>query len=107
MVLKVPVAPHVNSIPPYKPGRAMSSVAREFGLKMGTIVKLASNENPLGMSPRARAALDGFGDDLARYPDPECIELRTALAAKHDVPMDWIIVGNGSAEILQTAARAF
>jgi len=85
----------------------MSSVAREFGLKMGTIVKLASNENPLGMSPRARAALDGFGDDLARYPDPECIELRTALAAKHDVPMDWIIVGNGSAEILQTAARAF
>jgi len=85
----------------------MSSVAREFGLKVGTIVKLASNENPLGMSPLARQAVEAFSDDLARYPDPECIELRTALSAKHNVPMDWIIVGNGSAEILQTASRAF
>ncbi|HEY4200650.1 MAG TPA: histidinol-phosphate transaminase [Devosiaceae bacterium] len=107
MVLKVPVAPHVNSIPPYKPGRAMSSVAREFGLQLGTIVKMASNENPLGMSPKAREAVNAFSDDLARYPDPECIDLRSALARKHNVPMDWIIVGNGSAEILQTASRAF
>lgn len=107
MVLKVPVAPHVNNIPPYKAGRAMASVAREFGLQTATIVKLASNENPLGMSPKAREAIRTFSDDLARYPDPEAIDLRTALSAKHNVPMDWIIVGNGSAEILQMASRAF
>lgn len=107
MALSVPVAPHVNGIPPYKPGRAMASVAREFGLTQGTIVKLASNENPLGMSPKARAAVRNFDEDLARYPDPECIELRSALSVKHNIPMDWIIVGSGSAEILQMAARAF
>jgi histidinol-phosphate aminotransferase len=107
MALEVPVPQHVGKVPPYQPGRAMASVAREFGLKLGGIIKLASNENPLGMSPRARAALVSAAEDPSRYPDADGIALREKLAARHGVPIDWILLGSGSAEILQLAARTF
>ena len=100
-------ATHVDQVPPYQPGRAMASVGREFGLKLGSIIKLASNENPLGMSPLARAALATPIDDLARYPDADALALKEKLAARHGVPISWLTIGSGSAEVLQLAARSF
>ena len=61
--------PYVRSISPYQPGKPITELAREFGLAVGSIVKLASNENPLGMSPKARGAMLAEIDGLARYPD--------------------------------------
>src|SRR6185312_9959954 len=107
MALEVPVPQHVGKVPPYQPGRAMASVAREFGLKLGGIIKLASNENPLGMSPRARAALVSAAEDPSRYPDADGIALREKLAARHGVPIDWILLGSGSAEISQYAFTSY
>jgi histidinol-phosphate aminotransferase len=106
MSFDVRVPEHVGKVPPYQPGRAMASVSREFGLKLGSIVKLASNENPLGMSPLAQASLQRLLDDPARYPDSDAVELREKLAARHHVPVEWVTVGSGSAEILQLAAHS-
>src|SRR5581483_5964129 len=64
-------------------------------------------ENPLGMSPHARAAFIAAAEDPSRYPDADGIELREKLAARHGVPMEWILLGSGSAEILQLASRTF
>ncbi|HYP80610.1 MAG TPA: histidinol-phosphate transaminase, partial [Steroidobacteraceae bacterium] len=70
------------------------------GIAQDRIVKLASNENPLGASPRALAALSGAAIDLSRYPDSDCAALSAAIAAFHDVPRDWIVVGAGSESVL-------
>ena len=107
MALEVPVPEHIGKVPPYQPGRAMASVGREFGLKLGSVIKLASNENPLGMSPRARAALVALAEDPSRYPDADGTELREKLAQRHGVPREWVTLGSGSAEILMLAARTF
>jgi len=72
-----------------------------------TIVKLASNENPLGISPRALAAIRGALDDLARYPDGNGFELKQALMRRYGVAMESLVLGNGSNDVLDLAARAF
>ena len=98
---------HIRSIAPYQPGKPISELAREMGLDESKIVKLASNENPLGVSPKAQAAIRDALGDLFRYPDGNGYELKQALVRRYGVPMDSIILGNGSNDVLELAARAF
>src|SRR5260221_4914179 len=78
-----------------------------MGLAEKKIVKLASNENPLGVSPKARAAIKKALAELARYPDGNAFELKAALSRRHGVPQECIVVGNGSNDLLELAAGAF
>ncbi|HOB60686.1 MAG TPA: histidinol-phosphate transaminase [Candidatus Competibacteraceae bacterium] len=98
-------APGVRSLQPYQPGKPESELRREYGLS--DIVKLASNENPLGPSPRALVAVREALSDMARYPDGNGFELKTALAAKLGVSTAMLTLGNGSNDVLELAARAF
>ncbi|WP_042299936.1 histidinol-phosphate transaminase [Paraburkholderia kururiensis] len=97
---------YVRAIAPYVAGKPISEVAREFGLDEARIVKLASNENPLGMPESAQRAIAQAASELGRYPDSNAFELKAALAARYDVPADWITLGNGSNDILELAAHA-
>ena len=99
--------PYIRSIAPYQPGKPIAELAREMGLPVEDIVKLASNENPLGASPRALAAMENLFMEIARYPDGNGFQLKTALAKKYAVDFDQIVLGNGSNDILELAARAF
>lgn len=98
---------YVRAIAPYPPGKPISELAREMGLDEADIVKLASNENPLGVSPHAHAAIAAVLDGLAMYPDGNGYELKAAIAAKLGVEMDGIVLGNGSNDVLELVARAF
>jgi histidinol-phosphate aminotransferase len=98
---------YVRSIAPYQPGKPISELAREMGLDEAKIVKLASNENPRGIGPRTRAAIDAALADIARYPDGNGFELKQALAARYGVDMPMIVLGNGSNDVLELAALAF
>jgi histidinol-phosphate aminotransferase len=89
----------------YVPGKPIEEVERELGVS--DIVKLASNENPLGTSPKALAAIREVLPELNRYPDGSGFKLRRALAARHGISIEEIILGNGSSEILEMLARAF
>lgn len=97
---------YVRAISPYVAGKPISEVAREFGLDETAIVKLASNENPLGMPESAKAAMAAAVAELGRYPDANGFELKAALSAKYDVPADWLTLGNGSNDVLEIVAHA-
>ena len=99
--------PYVRAIAPYQPGKPISELARELGLEPDEIIKLASNENPLGTSPRAMQAMLQALDDIARYPDGNSFALRDALCAKFGLQPAQLVFGNGSNDILELAARAF
>ena len=99
--------PYVRSIAPYQPGKPISELAREMGLEEASIIKLASNENPLGVSPRARRAIEGILDGVSRYPDGNGFELKQALCSRYGVSAEQIILGNGSNDVLELAARSF
>ncbi len=94
---------YVRQIAPYQAGKPIEELARELGLAPESIVKLASNENPLGMPESARAALLR-ATDLGRYPDANGFALKARLAARYGVPADWLTLGNGSNDILEAAA---
>ena len=98
---------YIRAIAPYQPGKPISELAREMGLDEGRIIKLASNENPLGMSPKARAAIEHALGDLARYPDGNALELKAALASRYGLAPECIVVGNGSNDLLELVAGAF
>ena len=98
---------YVRSIAPYQPGKPISELAREMGLEEASIVKLASNENPLGIGPRTRAAIEGSLGDIARYPDGNGYELKQALSRRYGVDMSAIVLGNGSNDVLELVALAF
>jgi histidinol-phosphate aminotransferase len=98
---------YVRAIAPYQAGKPISEVAREFGLDEAKIIKLASNENPLGMPDSARQAMQDAIADIGRYPDANGFELKTAISERYQIPQDWITLGNGSNDILELAARAF
>ena len=99
--------PYVRAISPYQPGKPIAELARETGIPEESIVKLASNENPLGMSPKARAAMVKAMDDLERYPDGNGFELKAALGARYGVAQEQIVLGNGSNDLLELVARVF
>jgi histidinol-phosphate aminotransferase len=98
---------YVRAIAPYQGGKPIAEVAREFGLDEAKIVKLASNENPLGMPESARQAMQKAMADIGRYPDSNGFDLKATITAKYNVPQDWITLGNGSNDILELAAHAF
>ncbi|CAA9890604.1 Histidinol-phosphate aminotransferase 2 [Candidatus Methylobacter favarea] len=97
--------PGVQQLIPYKPGKPIEELEREFGLTR--VIKLASNENPLGPGKKALAAIQSILKDMALYPDGSGFGLKHALAVKYAVESDQITLGNGSNEILELAARAF
>jgi len=97
---------NIRAISPYQPGKPISELAREMGLAETDIVKLASNENPLGMSEAAREAALAALQDIARYPDGNGFELKSVLSARLGVDAGQIVLGNGSNDILELAARA-
>lgn len=99
------VSPWLASLVPYQPGKPIEEVEREYGIRDS--IKLASNENPLGPSPRALAALREALGGINRYPDGGCFYLKEKLAAKLGVGADQVILGNGSNEILELLARVF
>ncbi|HCK80535.1 MAG TPA: histidinol-phosphate transaminase [Candidatus Competibacter sp.] len=98
-------APGVRTLQPYQPGKPESELRREYGLS--DIVKLASNENPLGPSPKGLTAVREALAHLARYPDGNGFELKTALSNRLQVPVDALTLGNGSNDVLELVARAF
>ncbi len=98
--------PHIREIAPYVGGKPISEVARQFNLDESKIVKLASNENPLGMPKSAQDAMLAAAAELGRYPDSNGFDLKGAIAKKYQVPFEWITLGNGSNDILELTARA-
>jgi len=98
---------YVRRLGRYVPGKPIGELAREFGLAEREIVKLASNENPRGPSPAVRAAIAAATDDLSRYPDGNGFALKAALAVRHRVAPDQIVLGNGSNDVLELVTQAF
>ena len=98
---------YIRAIAPYQPGKPISELAREMGLDEKKIIKLASNENPLGVSPKAKAAIKKELAELGRYPDGNAFELKAALSRRYGVPEECIVVGNGSNDLLEMAAGVF
>lgn len=103
--LRVPLKTQTAS--PYVAGKPIDELARELGLDPATIVKLASNENPLGMSPKAIAAVAALDPaTVSRYPDANGFALKRVIAKHHDVAPDSIVLGNGSENLLELVAKA-
>ncbi|NOY85947.1 MAG: histidinol-phosphate transaminase [Deltaproteobacteria bacterium] len=93
----------VENLVPYQTGKPIEELLREMGLER--IIKLASNENPMGMSPLARKAVQEALNGINRYPDGSAYHLKGLLAEKHGVPGEMIVLGNGSNEILELLAQ--
>src|SRR5271163_2356027 len=93
--------PALQSMPVYQPGRPIEEVARELGLPAASIIKLASNENPLGPSPAALAAMQKAITHLHLYPDGNAFYLKERLAKKLEMKTTNLILGNGSNEIIE------
>lgn len=96
---------YVRSLVPYVPGKPIEETQREYNLKR--VTKLASNENPLGPSPKAVAALKRAAKDLHRYPDASGFHLKQALSRLHGVVPEHFVLGNGSEEIMDLLIRAY
>jgi histidinol-phosphate aminotransferase len=104
--MKTPRRPiHLEGLELYEPGKPIEEVQRESGLR--DVVKLASNENPLGPSPRALEAVRSALAGIHRYPDGPARALREALATRHDLATGQIVIGNGSTDLIDLVARAF
>ncbi len=97
--------PYIRAIAPYQPGKPIADLERELGIS--GIVKLASNENPLGCSPLAVAAMQQAIRTIALYPDGNGFELKEALSKRYAIEPERIVLGNGSNDLLELAARAF
>jgi histidinol-phosphate aminotransferase len=98
---------YVRAIAPYVGGKPIEEVARELDLDAATIIKLASNENPRGPSPRVLDAIANAARDLTRYPDGNGFALKAALSQQLGVPAPQIVLGNGSNDVLELASQAF
>lgn len=99
--------PHIQGLSPYVPGKPIEELARELALNPADIVKLASNENPLGASPKVTAAIAAALPELTRYPDGSGFELKQKLADRYAVSPAQVTLGNGSNDVLDLVARAW
>src|SRR5687768_1480667 len=99
--------PALANLPVYQPGRPIEEVAREHNLPVESVIKLASNENPLGPSPKAVAAMRKALDSLHLYPDGNAFYLKRKVAEKLSVKPEQIVFGNGSNEIIETVEHPF
>lgn len=97
---------YINQIPAYVPGRPVSEIVREYGFKVDEVVKLASNENPLGLPHSARDAINSVLSGASRYPDPHGYDLKKAISNHYGVAFDQIVLGSGSDEILDLIAHS-
>ena len=97
--------PYIRAIAPYQPGKPIAELERELGIS--GIIKLASNENPLGASPAVMQAMHDAIRSIALYPDGNGFELKDALSKCYGVERARIVLGNGSNDLLELAARAF
>jgi histidinol-phosphate aminotransferase len=91
----------------YEPGKPVEETARELGLRPEEIIKLASNENPLGPSPRAKEAMRAAIEEGQLYPDGGGWKLRHAVAGRHDLEIQNVVLGNGSNEIIELLCHCF
>ena len=98
---------NVRAIAAYVPGKPIAETARELGIPEAEILKMASNENPLGPSPRALEAIRGALADLHYYPDGSGFDLKNLLARKLSLAPDNFVLGNGSNDVLELVARTF
>ena len=105
MSLAERVKPHIRELAPYQPGKPIEAVARELGLH--DVIKLASNENPIGPSPKAVEALGAELAGVNRYPDGASFELRAALAERLSVAAEQLVFGCGADELLELVAKCF
>jgi len=96
---------YINRVVPYEPGRPIEEVEREFGRR--GVVKLASNENALGPSPKALRAMRDAIKNVHLYPDGGCSVLKSKLAQIFKLSQDQFVIGNGSNEIIELLARGF
>ena len=96
---------YVRAISPYQPGKPITELAREMGIPVDKILKLASNENPLGMSPKAKKAVEAAIGGIERYPDQ--FDLIKAVAGHCGVAQNQVVLGNGSNDVLDLVARVF
>ena len=96
---------YVRAISPYQPGKPITELAREMGIPVEKILKLASNENPLGMSPKAKRAVAAAINGIERYPDQ--FELIKAVAECCGLAQNQVVLGNGSNDVLDLIARVF
>jgi histidinol-phosphate aminotransferase len=103
--IKQLVPEYIRALAPYPPGMPIEELEREYGILDS--IKLASNENPLGPSPKALAALAAALPNLHRYPDGNCFYLKRALAKKLGLSPECLIFGNGSNEVIELAVRTF
>lgn len=106
MNLRISLNPALKNVPLYQPGRPIEEVARELGLPPGDIIKLASNENPLGVSPKALAAMERVIANLNFYPDGSAFHLKRRLAEKLRLKPENLILGNGSSELIEFVGHA-
>src|SRR5207245_1976885 len=106
MALPLSLNPALQTLPVYQPGRPVEEVARELGLPAEGIIKLASNENPLGPSPAALASMEKVLKHLHLYPDGNAFYLKQKLAQKLGVGPEHLILGNGSNEIIEFVGHA-
>ena len=95
----------ISHIAPYQPGKPIDELKRELGLE--DVIKLASNENPLGCSPLAKQAIVQAIDDIGRYPDGNGFALKQQISQQFGVALNQITLGNGSNDILELVARTF
>lgn len=100
-----PVPPEIAKLVPYKPGKPIEELERELGITGA--IKLASNENPLGPSPKAVEAIRATAAGVHRYPDGAGFALRSALAARYGVALEQVALANGSNELIEFLCRAF
>ncbi len=99
------IADYISKLKAYQPGKPIEEVQRELGLER--VIKLASNENPLGLSPRVKEALIFTLDNLSLYPDASCYKLTKAVAQYYGVEESYLGFGNGSEEVIDLAIRTF
>ncbi|NQT95755.1 MAG: histidinol-phosphate transaminase [Candidatus Omnitrophica bacterium] len=97
----------IRGLKPYEPGKPISELARELRIRESNIIKLASNENPIGPSPKAMKAVAGAIKEINRYPDGGCFYLKKKLASKLRLKTSNILFGNGSDEIIDIIAKTF
>lgn len=98
---------HVMDLVAYEPGKPIEETAREIGMPPEQIIKLASNENPLGPSKKALAAIEAMLPESHIYPDGAAFELRSLLAKKFDLGFEQVVIGNGSNEIIELLCHCF
>lgn len=99
------VQPSILQLKPYQPGKPIADVQKEYGLK--EVIKIASNENPLGFSPLVKEQLIASMQEIVRYPDGSCLALKATLAKHLNKAENQLIMGNGSEDVLRLLLQAF